>query len=215
MDYPSNSHKAKAKSEQPERQKLQQVTSNRVVKRKPPLSRRIAETMTSEDSHTVGQYILFDVIIPAAKAMITDAVSQGAERLLFGDSRRPNSGPRRIGNYTPYNRASQPGSGRPYETAGPRVGGGGLREFSRRDRANHNFSEIILASRGEAEEVLDRLADLIENYDVATVSDLYDLVGVTGSFTDDKWGWVSLRGSGIRRVREGYLLDIPRPEPID
>lgn len=211
MEYPSNSHKSKAEQERStERRKQQRVTSGRVVKRKKPISRRLTETLTSEDSYSVGQYILFDVIVPAAKAMITDAVSQGAERLLFGDSRRPTSGPRR-GNYTPYNRA---GTGRPYETAGPRLSSGG-RELGRRSRASHNFDEIILDSRGEAEEVLDRLSDLIQNYDVATVSDLYDLVGITGSFTDDRWGWTDLRGAGVRRVREGYLLDLPKTAPID
>ena len=86
--------------------------------------------------------------------------------------------------------------------------------MSTRDKATHNFDGIILESRREAEEVIDRLGDLIDNYDAATVSDLYELVGITGSFTDDKWGWTDIRSAGIRRVREGYLLQLPRTEPL-
>ena len=87
--------------------------------------------------------------------------------------------------------------------------------MSRRARASHDFDEIILASRVEAEEVIDRLFDLVSRYESATVADLYEMVGVTGNFTDDKWGWTNIRGAGVTRVRNGFLLDLPRPEPLD
>lgn len=208
VNYPGNTHKAK--TEKPEK-KIEQVTKSVAVQRKKPLGRKIAETMTGDDAQSVGNYILFDVIIPAAKAMISDATSQGVERMLFGEVRRgrPSSSSRGPA-YTSYNRMSSghPG-GRAFEPDGPR------RDISRRARVNHEFSEIILATRGEAEEVLDRLGDLVDTYDFATVSDLYELVGITGSFTDDKWGWADLRGAEIRRVREGYLLNLPKTQPAD
>lgn len=206
MNYPGNSHKSRDESSKVEvRKKVTRVTKSTPIQRKKPLGRRVAETFTGEDTRTVGQYILFDVLVPAAKAMISDAVSQGAERLLFGDSRPTSSRSPRKGNYTPYNRVS---GGRSFDSSGSR-------ELSRRGRSVHDFDEIVLESRGEAEEVLERLTDLIDNYDIATVSDLYDLVGITGSFTDDKWGWTNLRGAGVRRIREGYLLELPKTSPID
>jgi len=87
--------------------------------------------------------------------------------------------------------------------------------MSRRGRASHDFDEIILATRVEGEEVIERLFDLVSRYEAATVADLYELVGVSGNYTDDKWGWTDVRGSGVTRVRNGYLLDLPKPEPID
>jgi hypothetical protein len=72
-----------------------------------------------------------------------------------------------------------------------------------------------LATRVEAEEVIDRLFDVVSRYETATVADLYEMVGVTGNYTDDKWGWTDLRGASVQRVRNGYLLDLPRPEPLD
>lgn len=87
--------------------------------------------------------------------------------------------------------------------------------MSRRGRSTHDFDEIILATRVEAEEVVDRLFDLVGRYESASVSDLYSLVGISGNFTDEKWGWTDLRGAGVERVRNGYLLDLPRPEPLD
>ena len=79
----------------------------------------------------------------------------------------------------------------------------------------HDFNEIILGTRVEAEEVIDRLFDLLSKYDNASVADLYELVGITANFTDEKWGWTDLRGASVAKVRNGYLLDLPRPEPLD
>jgi hypothetical protein len=47
-----------------------------------------------------------------------------------------------------------------------------------------------------------------------SVADLYELLGVAADHTDQKWGWRTLGGASVRRVRDGYLLDLPQPEPI-
>lgn len=211
-NYPGNSQKAKEGATPPEKdiRKLDKITSGEAVQRKKPLGRKIAETFTGEDAQSVGSYILFDVIIPATKNLITDMVSQGIERLMFGDSKsrgRISSG--RSTNYTSYNKMYS-GSTR---SDIDRPDGG--RKMSERGRRTHDFTEVILEDRGEAEQVLDTLIEAIAEYDVATVTDLYDLVGITGSYVDDKWGWTDLRGSEVRRVREGYLLSLPKPLPID
>jgi hypothetical protein len=87
--------------------------------------------------------------------------------------------------------------------------------MSQRGRAKHDFDEIVLDQRSEAEEVIDRLYDVVNKYEQATVADLYDLVGLSSNHTDHKWGWTDLRGSGVSRIRDGYLLDLPDPEPLD
>lgn len=88
-------------------------------------------------------------------------------------------------------------------------------EMSRRARSAHDFREIILETRAEAEEVIERLFDCVQKYQTATVADLYDMLGIEPAFTDDKWGWYALPGANARRVRDGYLLDLPAPEPLD
>ena len=50
---------------------------------------------------------------------------------------------------------------------------------------------------------------------MATIGDLYDLVGMTGDFTDNKWGWDNLSRASTTRVRDGYILVLPRPVVID
>lgn len=211
-EFPGNSQFAvKPKADAPEPKKVERVVDSEVVRRKKPLGKRFSETFLGGDAKGVAQYVMFDVLIPAAKDTVADAVSQGIERMLFGEAR---SASRRTGRRGPsgagfvnYGRISSTG---PF---------GGTREeprtLSRASRANHQFDEIILATRVEAEEVIDRLYDLISKYESATVSDLYDLLGITGSYTDAKWGWTDFRGAGVQRVRDGYLLNLPKPDPIN
>jgi hypothetical protein len=200
-DFPPNS--ARAKIEAQEDKKVERVTSGEVSRRKKPLSTRFKETFLAGDARNAGSYVIFSVMIPAAKDMIADAGSQMIERIIFGESRRrgsraPMSGP---SGYVSYNR--MPMNDRPPNPT-----------MSRRARARHDFDEIVLQSRSEAEEVIERLFDLLSRYDSASVADLYELTGIAGTHTDHKWGWTDLRGSDVVRVRNGYLLNLPEPEPL-
>jgi hypothetical protein len=87
--------------------------------------------------------------------------------------------------------------------------------MSRTGRAKHDFDEVVLESRGEAEEVLSNLVDSIIDYGQATVADFYDLVGIATNFVDGKWGWTDLRNASVSRVRGGYLINLPRTQPLD
>lgn len=152
------------------------------------------------------RYVIFDVLLPSAKDMIVEAVSQGAEKLILGESRRRSTTPPLSGptGYVSYNRMNMGG-----RNNGP------SRAISRQARARHNFDEIVMNDRVEAEEVIDRLFDLVNRYETATVADLYELVGLASSHTDNKWGWVDLHGAGVSRIRGGYLLDLPEPEVLE
>lgn len=210
-EFPSNRKKDRVQEEKPqERKKTERVTQSEVVRRKKPVGKKLSETFIGGDARSVWAFVALDVLIPAAKDMFADAVSQGVERMIYGEaqSRGRRTGRRPGETYVSYNRMSHPAARAPGPD--PRQ-----KQLSRRARASHDFDEIILATRVEAEEVLERLYDLVSKYETATVADLYDLVGLTGSYTDDKWGWFDLRGAGVSRIRNGYLLDLPKPEPLD
>lgn len=86
--------------------------------------------------------------------------------------------------------------------------------MSHRARSTHDFGEIIIDTRVEAEAVIDKMFHQMEKYGQVTVSDLYDLVGITSAYTDNKWGWIDLQGTDIRRTRDGYLLKLPPPDSL-
>jgi hypothetical protein len=206
-EFPSNTNKEKVNRQEPK--KVERVVESEVIRRKKPLGKRLTETFVGGDARSVWSFVALDVLVPAAKDMLADAVSQGVERMIFGEARSTSrrTGRRPGESYIAYNRYA---SGNRDRRDDPRD-----RSLSRRARAAHDFDEIILNTRVEADEVIDRLFDLVAKYETATVADLYDLVGIQGSYVDDKWGWSDIRGAGVTRVRNGYLLDLPRPEPLD
>lgn len=204
MDYPSNSDKSKLGEY--EDKGIERVTSSDAIRRKKGLGKRFKHIFLGGDAKGAMQYAFYAVLIPAAKEAIVDAGREGLEKLVMGDARRSRGPSRPSGptGYVSYNRFSMNNS----PAAEP------TRSFTRRARATHDFDEIVLQTRQEAEDVIDRLYDVVARYGAATVSDLYELVGITSTHTDQKWGWEELRGASVSRVRSGYLLDLPEPEPL-
>jgi len=211
QEYPGNSqNKRPDPTPAPEPKKLEPVITGKVIRKKPSIGKKFKEIFIGDDAQSVWLYLAYDILVPAVKDTVSDMVSMGVERMLFGEGRAPgrryggsSDGPR----FTNYNKVS---SGRDrYDRGGER------RQLSRRARAAHNFDEIILETRVEANEVLNRLFDVIERYDAVKVSDLYDLVGATGDFTDEKYGWTDLRGAKVVKTGVGYLLDLPTPELLE
>lgn len=204
-EFPSNSKEPVRRTQQSK--KVERVTQSDVVVRKKGIFKQFSNTFFSGDSlQDVVRDVIMDVLIPSAKDTIADAFSQGLERKLFGQAR---SRSRRTGNGPNTGFINYRGISSNKNDPRDRD-----RDLSRRARASHNFDEIIIPTRVEAEEVIDQLFQLVSQYEMATVADLYALVGLQSDHTDEKWGWTDLRGAGVQRITHGYLLDIPQPEPI-
>jgi len=216
QNYPGNSHKSrvtvektvKVSTETPEEGKKERKRPEAVIKgavvgkKDKTLGQKIRATFTGDDAKGLMEYLLLDVAIPAFKSLVVEATEQGIHRLMYGSEVRPRSSGSR--NFTSYNRMSSPSSSS-YRREEPR-------SMSQRDRATHNFENIVLDTIRDAEEVLESLRNIADEYDgIATVSDLYDLVNMSPEWTDEKWGWDNLSRAQVRRVPGGYMVDLPKP----
>lgn len=203
-NYKPNSHKSKEKNETGiERKKLEKIVDGTAKLKKKSTTRKFADAFISEDVSNVKSYIFSDVLIPAAKKLVSDIVKDGIEMILYGGTgNRDRRSSTFRGDYVSYDKYSRRGDERRYRD-------------ERSNRAGYSYDEIVLETKGDAEAVLDRLSELIDTYGQATVLDLYDIVGITGRYTDDKYGWMSIRNADSVRVRDGYLLRLPKALPID
>lgn len=193
-EYKSNSHRSREIER--EEKKVERVVKGQVKSKK---KNKFADTFISEDAASVKEYIIFDVLIPAAKNAISDMVTTGIQMMLYGEVRGTSKSKGTKVSYSKY-----------YDDRRDR-------DYDRRSRtrSGYDYDEIILESRAEAEEVLNSMDDLLERYGLVSVADLYDLVGVTGNYTDNKYGWTNLRHASVQRLRDGYLLKLPRAIPLD
>lgn len=204
FEYPSNSEKSKRaiiEDTIKEKKAVEQIVKGQVIRQKKTLGQKFSEAFLGDDTRSVGDYILHDVLIPAMKSTLSDMVGGGIEMLLFGERRSRGSSiyRDRDKSYVPYNKISRTRDDR---------------EPIRVSRSKIDLDDIIIESRGEAEDVLDNLVELIQTYNVVSVADYYDMVGIESNFTDNKYGWTNLREATVDRVRRGYCIKLPRPKEI-
>ena len=202
-EYKPNSNRYKKEQKEKEREKRvkEPVATGKVTTKKPSAFRKLTDEIISEDARNVKSYVLGEVLIPAIKKAISDIVTDGIDMILYGGTKKG---------------AKRSGAGHvSYRNYYDDRGGRSTRDTRPLTVDRYSFNDIVLDTRGEAEDVLDRMYELIDTYGLVRVADLYDLVGITGNYTDNKYGWMSLQNADIVRVRDGYMIKMPRAVPID
>lgn len=193
----------KEKQEKVEQRIHTVVTEPVVVKKQSGFKKFLSNFVP--DVNNIKDYLITDFLIPGIKRGISNVV----DIFLYGNTGSSN---RYYGRRSEPERYSYAGYYRePRDTRG--------RDYENKSRYNTpTYDEIYLKSRGEAELVIAELEDTIKKYKQVTVADLYQAVNITGSYTDNYYGWSDLRlGENvfIRNTRDGYLLDLPKPIPIE
>lgn len=178
--------------------------------RKQTFVSKMRSTFLGDDAGSVFRYVVMEVLIPAAKETIQDIVTKGIEMLLFGQSTgrdRKSSGRGRgtVISYGNYYRGTR--------SVAPDRHSEALRSPGFRSR----LSTVVFDYEAEAEEILDFLVDLIEEYSQVSVADFYEVAGLSGysEYTDNSWGWTNLSRARIVRTRDGCEIDFPEPRRLD
>ena len=204
LEFKPNSNKSKeAQATTPaEARKVERVVQGEVKIRKKSEARKFADIFISEDISNVKEYVFTEVLVPAVKKAISDIITNGIDMLLYGGKGpvKRSSGASNVSyrNYYDQRRADDE---RRYNQ--PRTGG------------VYSYDEFSIPTRGEAEDVLERMCEAIDTYNIVSVADYYDLIGVTPKHTDHKYGWTNLRNAEIVRVRDGYIIQFPKALPIN
>ncbi len=195
-EYKSNSHKLRQiqNDDVPEK-KVEKVVSGSVKAKKKNGLQKLTEVFVPEDVDNVKAYIFEDVVVPAIKDAILDTV-----RALLGVNGRSGGKPSATkASYYKY-----------YDDRDRRDSG-----YKSRVKTGYEYDDIILQTRGEAEDVLERMDELIATYQLVSVADFYDLVGVSGNYTDNKYGWTDIRNASVIHVRDGYMIKLPKALPLN
>ena len=201
--YPPNSHKYKEQQNtSPTEEKKVTKVVNGPVKTKRNDARKLADIFISEDISSVKSYIFMDVLVPAIKKAIYDIVTNGIDMFLYGGSGK--------------GRNNQPGAKVSYRNYYEQKNNGGYRASDNSRQSNaFDYDDIVFNNRGEAEAALQQMKDIVARYGIVTVNDLYEMTPLSAPYTSQKYGWMDVSNVDIVRVRDGYILKLPRAVPID
>jgi hypothetical protein len=211
-DYAGNSKKDKEKAakEDPKKppKEVKKIVSEPTTMKKKGIGRKFKDMVVEADFKSVFRYIVEDIMIPGAKAILVNSVANGAERMVYGDRRRgtSSSGQGSRISYSGISKTMLGGSplrNAPSIERGPRSG-------------RRTQDDVIIPSRKEAEEILELMIDIIDNYEQVSVADYNEMVDQPyNPHTDQKWGWTYLGDVQILQVRGGgYIIDLPPAEPL-
>lgn len=208
-NYAGNSIKSRENNEVKQaKPDVKKVTKGKVkVKKKSEIS-KIASNMISQEVTSIKEYAIYEVVIPVIKDTITQLVKGSIDMLFYGEVRSSSRGRSGGGHaskvsYQDYfdSKYSDRKSTRTDERRIPR----GL-----------SYDEIGFTNKADADDVLDRMDEIIEQYGVVRVADFFEMAGVTGNGpTDHNYGWTSINNARVERDRFGeYFIKIGRPAPI-
>lgn len=188
-----NDYPAGEKSAENREKEIRKVITGNVKVQKKSLGYKFREIFQLRDLSEIKSYIYQDLIVPGFKKAVRGIV----DIILDGEVRSYSTKSNGYVNYR--------GMSERREKEEPRY-------VSKKKK---DFRELIFETRGDAEEVLSTMVDLISEYRHVSIADLYDCCDITSDFADNKYGWEDLSGSSVKRISDGYILDLPSARALD
>lgn len=136
-------------------------------------------------------YLLSDVLVPNIKRLIQELVTSGINQLLYGNDYKPSKSSNSTSRVS-YNNFSNQTVNQPKRLKG------------------NDIIEIEVDTYTDSQNVIYQLQALVDQYNQATIADLYDLVGIDGDFTDNNYGWKDLTRVSVIPYGRKFIIRMPR-----
>lgn len=195
-----------------ERERLTSVVSTEPVKvKKSLIGRLISGVAGPEGLPGIGAYVNEEIIKPAIKNIIVDAVTSGINMVMYGDR-----------GHAPHRSRHAQGRGRndyrPSVNYGSshRNSGVSAEPAERMVRARGDVVDYVIASRNDASHVLTSLIEYADAYESVSVADYYDLIGVKTVYSDNNIGWTlaTINRATIVAAQGGWIIKFPPAEVV-
>ena len=188
-----------------ESQKAPKVVKNPVkIKKKGKLA-QIASSFFVEDLKSVLSWGVHEVIIPAMQRLFVDFVDSTANSMVYGR-----------GNGIPKRGSAVRNVGVSYMDYYDRKRSERISAYDGRHEEVYSYGTVEVATRDEARDVLNHMAAAIDRYGYVTVGHFMEMLNVQPRSTDFNWGWTSIEGARIIRVRSGgYEISLPKVMQIE
>lgn len=200
--YKYNAEKKSTSHQTQTPQRLTPVVSKKdLVLPRQNFGTKLKDLFFSNTPNNLGEKILKDCIVPSVMKIVWDSIQMS----LFGKVDRSDY--YNDYRYRDYSRSYQT----PYRN----------NDYSRSPYRNSNppsgidYKNLILQRPEDAERIVHSLWDCIRRDRRVSIAQLLDLFDVVGDFTDNNWGWTDERDIGIRKLPNGFLIDLAEPKYLN
>lgn len=182
--------------------KIKKIDCQVEVKKKNEIS-KLADIFFKEDLISVKNHVLKEVILPSIKKALSESGKTAIDMIFYGETR--SSSKKYSNRYKTYDDY--------YNSNDNTV----IVSDRKSSFTGHVYScdDIIFKSRADAEDVLSELLNIVRQYNIVTVSEYYGIIQQPTTYTDERYGWNNLDNARIVRVRDGYMIKLPKALPID
>lgn len=193
------------------KKQVEKVTKGEAVIKEKRLSEKFVDAFVTKDLKSVKKHVIKEVIVPKIKEMFFDAVTDGLSMFLDMDVRKPSGKPYSSGGGYDYAKIS---SNYKYGASNNN------RDDTPDSDSGVDYRNIVYATKEDANDVLSAMQDFAREYGQASTMDLFELAGISVNklaFPQNNYGWKfdQIKHVPMRRIREGWLLDFPRPIVLD
>lgn len=169
-----------------------------------PASKRFMSFLVAESPKDIAKNIGTNLVVPRLKGALEEAANALLAGLLWGNGgSRPHNG---IIQGTVLNSNTAVYGG---------VVNGGVSPAQLAAAAlpqrPAGYQDLKVPTQQYAEALLTNLYQLLNEYRMVSVADLYESARMPTEPADNKIGWMSLEGARIEKARDGFILALPRP----
>lgn len=204
QDYKPNSHRFKEEQKAAEeKKKVEKVVTSSVRVKKKGTANKLASLFISDKVGDIKSFVVDEVIIPTIKDTIWSIFTNSLDMTLYGGRSHGTSRSRSGSPNVSYRAYYDQGRTTRHSNEVPR------------SSSRFDYDDLIFTTRGDAEAVLEQMCNIIDEYDIVTVSAMYDAADVTAPYTSENFGWNNLRTAKVVRIRDGYIIELPKARPIN
>lgn len=186
---------------EPEKKIEKVISGTAKTKQKSSMS-KVTNALFAEDLKSVIPFVVDEYVIPIFKKGIYEAFNAVLETMIYGKDGRPRKGSSSNNGKPSYQ--DYYGKNKDRERGVP----------ASRNWSDYEADDIWLEDRGDAEAVLWRMRDYLEEYGTVSVAEAKQFAGLRYEYTDNKYGWTDLRAAYVSRIRDGYLIVLPKAVPL-
>ncbi len=177
-----------------------------VVEKKPSFITKLRETFIAEDARDVGDYVVWDILVPTIKRTIRDIIVGTADRVFLGSSSPNSSNSLYRERGVTYVKARTD-----YASVAKKTSESSRPVQRTVNRSNFHLNEIIFDNYDDAAAVLEKMIDYLDTYGKVSVDEYFDMIGHSADYTAQNWGWKSLSSATIVNTFGGYFIKLPNP----